>query len=75
MEVEGFFRTRRFNHEFSKVVLQLVFIAEAVLQRLEVIVFQTFPPKLWKRHVDDTFVIINTDKLSDFDMALNNALP
>ncbi len=25
MKVEGFFRTRRFIHEFSKVVLQLVF--------------------------------------------------
>ncbi len=75
MEVEGFFRTRRFNHEFSKLILQLVFIAEAVLQRLEAIVFQTFPPKLWKKHVDDTFAIIDTDKLSDFYIALNNALP
>ncbi len=35
-------------------------IAEAVLQRLEAKVFQTFTPKLWKRYVDDT---------------LNNALP
>ncbi len=50
-------------------------IAEAVLQRLEAIVSQTFTPKLWKRYVGDTFVIIDTDKLSDFHIALNNALP
>ncbi len=34
-------------------------IAEAVLQRLEAIVSQTFTPKLWKRYADDTFVIID----------------
>ncbi len=50
-------------------------IAEAVLQRLEAKMFQTFTPKLWKRCVDDTFVILDTDKLSDFHIALNNALP
>ncbi len=50
-------------------------IAEAVLQRLEAIVFQTFTPKLWKRYADGTFVIIDTDKHSDFHIALNNALP
>ncbi len=50
-------------------------IAQAVLQRLEAIVFQTFTPKLWERYVDDTFVIIDTDKLSDFHIGLNNALP
>ncbi len=50
-------------------------IAEAVFYRLEAIVFQAFTPKLWKRYVDDTFVIIDTDKLSDFHIALNNALP
>ncbi len=50
-------------------------IAEAVLQRLEAIVFQIFTPKHWKRHVVDTFVIIDTDKLSDFHVAFNNATP
>ncbi len=49
-------------------------IAEAVLQRLEAVVFQAFTPKLWKRCVDDTFVILDTDKLSDFHIALNSAL-
>ncbi len=29
---------------------------------------------IWKRYVDDTFVIIDTDKLSDFHIVLNNAL-
>ncbi len=50
-------------------------IAEAVLQRLEAIVLQKFIPKLWNRYVDDTFVIIDTDKPSDFHIGLNNALP
>ncbi len=49
-------------------------IAEAVLQRLEAKVFQTLTPKLWKRCVDDTFVILDTDKLSDFHIVLNNTL-
>ncbi len=44
-----------------------------VLQRLEAKVFQTCTPKLWKRYVDDTFIILDTDKLSDFHIALNNA--
>ncbi len=50
-------------------------IAEAILQRLEAKVFQTFTPKLRKRYVDDPFVILDTDKLSDFHIALNNVLP
>ncbi len=50
-------------------------IAEAVLQRLEAIVFHTFTLKIWKRYVDDTFVIIDTGNFSDFHIALNNALP
>ncbi len=51
------------------------FLAEVALQRLEAIVFQTFTPKLWRRYVDYTFVIIDTAKRPDFKMALNNALP
>ncbi len=72
----------QFNRKFNQQVKGMPMgspvsglIAEAVLQRLEAIVFQTFTPKLWKRYVDDTFVIIDTDKLSDFHIALNNALP
>ncbi|BHF70652.1 hypothetical protein SprV_0301370500 [Sparganum proliferum] len=34
------------------------FIAEAVLQRLESLVFQHHKPKFWARYVDDTFVAI-----------------
>nr|VZI39022.1 unnamed protein product [Spirometra erinaceieuropaei] len=34
------------------------FIAEAVLQRLESLVFQHHRPKFWARYVDDTFVVI-----------------
>ncbi|BHF83510.1 hypothetical protein SprV_0902665300 [Sparganum proliferum] len=34
------------------------FIAEAVLQQLEALVFQHHKPKFWARYVDDTFVII-----------------
>ncbi len=41
-------------------------IAEAVLQRLEKAVFTAISTKLWKRYVDDTFVIIKQSKLSDF---------
>ncbi len=48
---------------------------EAVLQSLEATVFQAFTPKLRKGYVDDTFVIQDTAKLSDFHMALNNSLP
>lgn len=44
------------------------FIAEAVLKRLEAIVFQAIAQKLWKRYLDDTFAIIDKDKLSDFHL-------
>ncbi len=49
-------------------------IAKAVLQMLEAKVFKTLTPKLWKRYVDDTFVTLDTDKLSNIHIALNNAL-
>ncbi|BHF84219.1 hypothetical protein SprV_0902736900 [Sparganum proliferum] len=39
------------------------FIAEAVLQRLESLVFQHHKPKFWARYVDDTFVVIDRDQL------------
>nr|VZI15591.1 unnamed protein product [Spirometra erinaceieuropaei] len=37
------------------------FIAEAVLQRLESLVFQHHRPKFWAQYVDDTFVAIDRD--------------
>nr|VZI01577.1 unnamed protein product [Spirometra erinaceieuropaei] len=42
------------------------FIAKAVLQRLESLVFQHDRPKYWARCVDDTFVVIDRDQLLPF---------
>nr|VZI40548.1 unnamed protein product [Spirometra erinaceieuropaei] len=42
------------------------FIAEAVLQRLESLVFQQHRPKFWARYVDDTFVVIERDQVLTF---------
>ncbi len=50
-------------------------IAEAVLQRLERVVFAVISPTFWKRYVDDTFVIIKQDNLSAFHQLLNTTLP
>ncbi|BHF84022.1 hypothetical protein SprV_0902717200 [Sparganum proliferum] len=47
------------------------FIAEAVLQRLESLVFQHHKPKFWARYVDDTFVVIDRDQLLTFKERLN----
>ncbi|BHF67448.1 hypothetical protein SprV_0301047400 [Sparganum proliferum] len=51
------------------------FIAEAVLQRLESLVFQHNKPKFWARHVDDTFVVIDRDQLLTFKERLNAVFP
>ncbi|BHF76815.1 hypothetical protein SprV_0501991400 [Sparganum proliferum] len=51
------------------------FIAEAVLQRLESLVFQHHKPELWARYVDDTFVIIDRDQLLTFKEHLNAVFP
>nr|VZI43973.1 unnamed protein product [Spirometra erinaceieuropaei] len=37
------------------------FIDEAVLQRLESLVFQHHKPKFWAQYVDDTFAVIDRD--------------
>ncbi|BHF84539.1 hypothetical protein SprV_0902769000 [Sparganum proliferum] len=51
------------------------FIAEAVLQRLESLVFQHHKPKFWVRYVDDTFVVIDRDQLLTFKERLNAVFP
>nr|VZI45357.1 unnamed protein product [Spirometra erinaceieuropaei] len=51
------------------------FIAEAVLKRLESLVFQHHKPKFWARFVDDTFVVIDRDKLLTFKEHLNAVFP
>nr|VZI02743.1 unnamed protein product [Spirometra erinaceieuropaei] len=51
------------------------FIAEAVLQRLESLVFQHHRPKFWVGYVDDTFVVIERDQVLTFQEHLNAVFP
>ncbi|BHF67461.1 hypothetical protein SprV_0301048700 [Sparganum proliferum] len=51
------------------------FIAEAVLQRLESLVFQHHKRKFWARYVDDTFVVIERDQVLTFEEHLNAVFP
>ncbi|BHF82487.1 hypothetical protein SprV_0802562500 [Sparganum proliferum] len=51
------------------------FIAEAVLQRLESLVFQHHKPNFWAQYVDDTFVVIERDQLLTFKKRLNAVFP
>nr|VZI29664.1 unnamed protein product [Spirometra erinaceieuropaei] len=51
------------------------FIAEAVLKRLESLVFQHHRQKFWARYVDDTFVVIERDQVLTFKRHLNAVLP
>nr|VZH89447.1 unnamed protein product [Spirometra erinaceieuropaei] len=46
-------------------------IAEAVLQQLESLVFRHHRPKFWARYKDDTFVIIERDRVMEFKEHLN----
>ncbi|BHF81639.1 hypothetical protein SprV_0802477200 [Sparganum proliferum] len=50
-------------------------IAEAVLQRLESLVFRHHRPKFWARCVDDTFVVIERDQVLTFKEQLNAVSP
>ncbi|VDL85559.1 unnamed protein product [Schistocephalus solidus] len=50
-------------------------IGEAVLQRLESLVFQHHRPKFWARNVDDTFVVIERDQVLTFKDRLNSIFP
>nr|VZI52565.1 unnamed protein product [Spirometra erinaceieuropaei] len=51
------------------------FIAEAVLQKVETVVFSTNKPKFWTRYVDDTFVIIKRQMVKEFHDVLNSVFP
>ncbi|BHF70336.1 Histidine protein methyltransferase 1 [Sparganum proliferum] len=51
------------------------FIAEAVLQRLESLVYQHHRPRFWARYVDDTFVVIERDQVLTFQEHLNAVFP
>ncbi|BHF78682.1 hypothetical protein SprV_0602179500 [Sparganum proliferum] len=50
-------------------------IAEAVLQRLESLVFRHHRPKFWARYVDDTFVVIERHQVLTFKEQLNAVFP
>ncbi|BHF72501.1 hypothetical protein SprV_0401556800 [Sparganum proliferum] len=50
-------------------------IAEAVLQKLEKRLFGEYKPKFWARYVDDTFVIIDQDKITYYEELLNSINP
>nr|VZI51581.1 unnamed protein product [Spirometra erinaceieuropaei] len=51
------------------------FIAEAVLQRLESLVFQHHRPKFWAWYVDATLVVIERDQVLTFKDRLNAVFP
>ncbi|BHF74818.1 hypothetical protein SprV_0501790600 [Sparganum proliferum] len=50
-------------------------IVEAVSQRLEQLVFSTYPPKFWARFVSDTFVIIKRSDVQAFKALLDSIFP
>ncbi|BHF68325.1 hypothetical protein SprV_0301135900 [Sparganum proliferum] len=50
-------------------------IAEAFFQRLERLVFSSYPPKFWAGYVGDTFVIIKRNDVQTFKALLNSILP
>ncbi|BHF69945.1 hypothetical protein SprV_0301299200 [Sparganum proliferum] len=50
-------------------------VAELVLQELEKVAFSQYKPAFWRRYVEDTFVIIEKDKLSGFQDLLNCIFP
>nr|VZI40325.1 unnamed protein product [Spirometra erinaceieuropaei] len=50
-------------------------IAEAVLQKLERRLFEEYKPKFWARYVDDTFVIIDQDKINYYAEVVNSIMP
>nr|VZI00771.1 unnamed protein product [Spirometra erinaceieuropaei] len=50
-------------------------VTELVLQELEKVAFSHYKPAFGRRYVDDTFVIIEKDKLSGFQDLLNSIFP
>nr|VZI51017.1 unnamed protein product [Spirometra erinaceieuropaei] len=50
-------------------------IAEAILQRLESLVFRQHRPKFWAPYVDDTFVVIERDQVLTLKEHLNAVFP
>ncbi|BHF61742.1 hypothetical protein SprV_0100471800 [Sparganum proliferum] len=50
-------------------------IAEAVLQRLETLVFRHHRPKFWTRYVDDALVVIERDQVLTLKERLYNVFP
>ncbi|BHF77743.1 hypothetical protein SprV_0602085200 [Sparganum proliferum] len=50
-------------------------IADAVLQRLESLVYRHNKAKFWARNIDDTFVVIESDKVLTFKDHLNAIFP
>ncbi|BHF80318.1 hypothetical protein SprV_0702344300 [Sparganum proliferum] len=50
-------------------------VAELVLQDLEKVAFNHYKHAFWRRYVNDTFVIIEKDKLLDFQDLLNSLFP
>nr|VZI03537.1 unnamed protein product [Spirometra erinaceieuropaei] len=51
------------------------FIAEAVLQKVETLVFAAYKPKFWTRYVDYTSVIIKRLTVQEFHDVLNSVFP
>nr|VZI36911.1 unnamed protein product [Spirometra erinaceieuropaei] len=50
-------------------------VAELVLQELEKTVVLQHEPVIWRRYVDDTFVIVKKDMLQHFHSLLNAVFP
>nr|VZI21565.1 unnamed protein product [Spirometra erinaceieuropaei] len=50
-------------------------VAELVLQELEKVVFEHYETAFWRRHVNETFVIIERSRLSDFQDLLIGIFP
>ncbi|BHF64815.1 hypothetical protein SprV_0200782200 [Sparganum proliferum] len=50
-------------------------IAEAALQKLEGRLLEEYKPTFWARNVDDTFVLIDRDRINCYEELLNSIIP